>query len=70
MQDGWWVRGAGLLRSLRCPVRGGVARAPEAWGGLRDTGSVFLGRAGDAILRWPCLLCTRGQEARRRLGPR
>ena len=70
VQDGRWVRGAGLLRSLRCPTRGGVAWAPEAWGGLCDTGSVFLGRVGDAVLRWPCLLCTRGQEARRRLGPR
>ena len=70
VQEGQWVRGAGLLRSLRCPVRGGVAWAPEAWGGLCDTGMVLLGRAGDAVLRWPCLLRTGGQEARRRLGPR
>ena len=70
MQDGRWVRGAGLLRSLRCPGRGGVAWAPEARGGLCETGTVLLGRAGGAILRWPCLLCTGGQAARRRLGSR
>ena len=70
MQDDRRVRGAGLLRSLRRPVRGGVARAPEARGGLCDTSTVFLGRAGGTALRWPCLLCTGGQEARRRLGPR
>ena len=70
MQDGRRVRGAGLLRSLRCPVRGGVARAPEARGGLCDTGTVFLGCAGNAVLRWPCLLYTGGQEAWCRLGPR
>ena len=70
MQDGRRVRGAGLLGGLHCPARGGVARAPEARGGLCDTGTVPLGRAGDAAPRQPCLLCTGGQEARCRLGPR
>ena len=70
MQDGWRVRGAGLLRGLCCPVRGGIARAPETRGGLRDTGTVFLGRAGDVVPRWPCVLCTGGEEAWRRLGSR
>ena len=70
MQDGRWVRGAGLLGGFHCPARGGVARAPEARGGLRDTGTVLLGRAGGAVLWQSCLLCTGGQEARRRLGPR
>ena len=70
VQDGRWVRGAGLLGGFHCPARGGVARAPEARGGLRDTGTVLLGRAGGAVLWQSCLLCTGGQEARRRLGPR
>ena len=52
------------------PCQGGIARAPETRGGLRDTGTVFLGRAGDVVPRWPCLLCTGGQEAWRRLGSR
>ena len=46
MQDGRRVRGAGLLGGFHCPARGGVPRAPEARGGLRDTGKVLLGRAG------------------------
>ena len=70
MQDGRWVRGAGLLGGFHCPARGGVARAPEARGGLCDTGTVLLGRAGRAVLWQSCLLCTGGQEARRCLGPR
>ena len=70
VQDGRRVRGAGLLRGSCCPVRGGVARALEARGGLCDTGTVFLGCAGDVVPRWPCLLRTGGQEAWCRLGSR
>ena len=46
MQEGRRVRGAGLLRGLCGPVRGGVARAPEARGGLCGAGTVFLGVRG------------------------
>ena len=70
MQNGWRVHGAGPLRGLCCPVKGGMALAPKAWGGLRDTGTASLGRAGGVIPGRPCLLCTGGQEAWRRLGPR
>ena len=70
MQDGWRVRGAGPLRGLCCPVRGGRARVPETRGGLRDTSTVLLGHAGDVVPGWPCLLCTGRQEAWRRLGSR
>ena len=55
---------------LCCPVQGGVARAPEARGGLCDTGTVFLGCAGDIVPRWPCLLCMGGHEAWGHLGSR
>ena len=68
MQDGRRVRGAGLLGGFHCPARGGEARALEALGGLRDTGTVLLGCAGGAVLWQSCLLCTGGWEARRRLG--
>ena len=70
MQDGWRVRGAGPLRGLCCSVRGGIARVPETWGGLRYAGTVFLGRASAFIPGWPCLLRTGDQEAGRRLGSR
>ena len=70
MHDGWRVRSAGPLRGLCCPVRGRRARVPETRGGLRDTGTVFLGHAGDVVPGWPCLLRTGGQEAWRRLGSR
>ena len=70
MQDGRRVRGAGLMRGLCDPVRGGVARAPEARGRLCGTRTVFLGRAGDTVPRWPCLLRTGSPEAWCRLGSR
>ena len=70
VQDGRRIRGAGLLRGLCGPVRGGVARAPEARGGMCDTGTVFLGCAGDVVPRWLCLLRIGGQEAWCRLGSR
>ena len=45
MQDGRCIRGAGPLRGLSRPIRGGIAPVSETWGGLRYAGTLFLGRA-------------------------